>query len=242
MSLASCAASSNGVNRDAKRDRDRARPRRSNKVKTRRVSQHTDVAFVEPTLSKPLSRPAPSCDAASLPGLIVYDLDDTIWFPELYMIAGAPFVKTSKSTVVDSGGARLGCYPAALASVALAKSCGAFRERGTLIAVASRTHRGKWARELMDAFEVRDGDDDARTLAACVDFVDIASGSKTKHFARLREKSGVPYAEMLFFDNERENIDEVARLGVACVHCPGGLSADAWRRGLTFFVDDVVDP
>ena len=47
---------------------------------------------------------------------------------------------------------------------------------------------------------------------------------------------------MLFFDNERENIDEVARLGVACVHCPGGLSADAWRRGLTFFVDDVVDP
>ena len=111
MSLASCAASSNGANRDAKRDRDRARPRRSNKVKTRRVSQHTDVAFVEPTLSKPLSRPAPSCDAASLPGLIVYDLDDTIWFPELYMIAGAPFVKTSKSTVVDSGGARLGCYP-----------------------------------------------------------------------------------------------------------------------------------
>jgi magnesium-dependent phosphatase 1 len=158
------------------------------------------------------------------------------------MIAGAPFVKTSKSTVVDSAGTRLGCYPAALASVALTKSCSAFRERGTRIAIASRTHRGNWARELLNAFEVHGDDDDVLALASCVDFVDIASGSKTKHFARLREKSGVSYADMLFFDNERENIDEVARLGVACVHCPGGLSADAWRRGLTFFVDDVIDP
>ena len=37
--------------------------------------------------------------------------------------------------------------------------------------------------------------------------------SKTEQFHRLKEKSGVPFEEMLFFDNESRNVREVAYAG-----------------------------
>jgi magnesium-dependent phosphatase 1 len=94
----------------------------------------------------------------------------------------------------------------------------------------------------MEMFEVIEDDDGGGgvSLADAAPLVDIASGTKTKHFQRLRERTGVAYADMLFFDNERVNVDEVARMGVRCVHCPGGLSAEAHNRGLRLFVDDTV--
>ena len=179
-------------------------------------------------------------DAQTLPGLVVYDLDDTVWFPELYMIAGAPFTKLRGNAVEDVMGDVLRVYSAARRSIAQVYAHDAFRRRGTKIAVASRTHRGKWARELMEMFEVIEDDDGGVSLADAAPLVDIASGTKTKHFQRLRERTGVAYADMLFFVNVRVNVDEVARMGVRCVHCPGGLSAEAHNRGLRLFVDDTV--
>jgi magnesium-dependent phosphatase 1 len=190
-----------------------------------------DIAFMDDpcaTLDLPRS-------SRETPKLIVYDLDDTIWFPELYMIAGAPFVKdpaTKKTT--DASGVEVRVYPAARASISLVDTHEAFS--GTKIAVASRTHRGQWARTLMSMFDIAD-DGGARSLAQCVSFVDVASGTKKAHFARLREASGVEYEDMLFFDNEGENCVDVAQLGVICVHCPGGMTADAWNRGLALFAD-----
>lgn len=181
------------------------------------------------------------CDVVLFLGLIVYDLDDMIWFFELYMIVGVLFVKMLKFIVVDSGGVCLGCYLVVFVFVVFVKLCGVFCEWGMLIVVVLWMYRGKWVCEFMDVFEVCDGDDDVCMFVACVDFVDIVSGFKMKYFVCLCEKFGVFYVEMLFFDNECENIDEVVCFGVVCVYCFGGLFADVWRRGLIFFVDDVVD-
>ena len=40
---------------------------------------------------------------------------------------------------------------------------------------------------------------------------------------------------MLFFDNEKHNTAATAKLGVVSVHCPQGLSADAWEGGLQLY-------
>jgi len=207
------------------------RPRSKSKGQAKyaqRIAQHMDIAFLDDACA-PLDVPT---TPEAVPKLIVYDLDDTIWFPELYMIAGAPFAKDATTKkITDSAGVELKQYPAARASVALVDAHEIFER--TKIAVASRTHRGQWARTLLTMFEV--SEDGARTLADCIAYVDIASGSKKKHFERLRAAADVDYADMLFFDNERENCVDVAQLGVACVHCPGGMTADAWSRGLALF-------
>lgn len=213
-----------------------ARPRaRTNERARGKFVEHEEAAFLDEvgTVSRPrLCEPAASCPAKALPKLIVYDLDDTVWFPELYMISGAPFTKLDAGHVADIRGEIVGVYPAARAAMSLVREHDMFRLRGTQIAVASRTHRGKWARWLMDAFELEDG----VPMSRAVRWVDIASGSKVHHFARLRELSGACYTEMLFFDNERQNCVEVANLGVRTVYCNGGFTADAWRRGLRLFL------
>ena len=56
--------------------------------------------------------------------------------------------------------------------------------------------------------------------------------SKTEQFHRLKEKSGVPFDEMLFFDNESRNVREVATLGVCCQYTPDGMTVEHWREGL----------
>ena len=48
----------------------------------------------------------------------MYDLDDTVWFPELYMIAGAPFTKLRGNAVEDVMGDVLRVYSAARRSIA----------------------------------------------------------------------------------------------------------------------------
>ena len=63
------------------------------------------------------------------------------------------------------------------------------------------------------------------------DLVEIFPGTKRKHFEALRNKSGVPFSQMLFFDNERINVEEVGQLGVTSIYCPGGMSQGAWEKG-----------
>jgi hypothetical protein len=44
---------------------------------------------------------------------------------------------------------------------------------------------------------------------------------------------------MLFFDNERVNVEEVGQLGVTSVYCPGGMSQGAWEKGLETFAKNA---
>ena len=44
--------------------------------------------------------------------MVCYDLDDTVWFPELYMMCGAPWSKDELGRVTDTCGTELRVYPA----------------------------------------------------------------------------------------------------------------------------------
>ena len=101
----------------------------------------------------------------------------------------------------------------------------------TRVAFASSTTHKDWALTCMDLIEVTSG----VSLSSVVDFVEIHPTQKQFHFSRLKEQSGVAFENMLFFDNERWNIEDAQELGVNCIYCPSGLGMGAWDQGLALF-------
>lgn len=146
----------------------------------------------------------------SFPALVVFDLDNTIWTPELYQLrkherdGTTPIARkdvklfAGSEIIIDT--IRRGGYPS-----------------GTKFAVASRTKSVAWAHDLLDQFGLRE----------LLDYVEIFPGNKRTHFSKLKEASGIDYNQMLFFDDARDgkfgNCEPVSELGVMAVHCPEGL-------------------
>ncbi|XP_050773176.1 magnesium-dependent phosphatase 1 isoform X2 [Gopherus flavomarginatus] len=117
-----------------------------------------------------------------LPGLVVFDLDYTLW----------PFWV---DTHVDPP----------------------FRR--------DRTGETRGATQLLQLFGVH-------RFLRCVE---IYPGGKSAHFHRLQQDTGVPFAQMLFFDDEERNIRDVSKLGVTCVLVPDGMTQVLLTQGLEAF-------
>lgn len=183
---------------------------------------------------------APSLAAgASLPRLVVFDLDNTLWTPELYTLrhlagyerAAPPNPRAWQDVWLLDG---------AVAALHELATCQAWSE--TKLGLASRTNKGGWARALLSQFTVpgessasapRSGGRSAgcgRTLSEFFVHKQIYTGDKKRHFEALHEESGIAYEEMLFFDDaaggKYGNCEPVASLGVLAAHCPDGLTYD----------------
>ncbi len=102
---------------------------------------------------------------------------------------------------------------------------------GVEIAVASRTDYPEWADECMHLLEVSPGVSMHKAIA----HKEIYPGSKIAHFKSLQEKTGIDFVDMIFFDNEKRNCEDVSRLGVTCVYTPGGMTTAFWEQGLKQF-------
>jgi magnesium-dependent phosphatase 1 len=112
-------------------------------------------------------------------------------------------------------------------------------------AVASRTDEPEWARFCMDllvvGLEEESGDgavvaSTSTTLSACFgELVEIHFDNKKHHFHRLHKSTGVPYDEMVFFDNEYGNIRTVSSLGVTCIYTPDGMERKHWDEAKRAF-------
>src|SRR5687767_7925795 len=63
-----------------------------------------------------------------------------------------------------------------------------------------------------------------RTLANVIDYCEVYPGSKIKHFSSLHETTGIPYNEMIFFDDEMRNKEVERKLGVHFVYVPDGMT------------------
>ncbi|MEM9158559.1 MAG: magnesium-dependent phosphatase-1 [Verrucomicrobiota bacterium] len=153
-------------------------------------------------------------------GLVVFDLDFTFWD------AGGvwcdcltrPFSKNNGG-VFDAVGRRVKLYDAVDPTVSL------LEDAGVKMALASRTDQPAWARELIGLLDYGDR----------WDYEEIYPSSKVRHFNALKERSGLEFSEMLFFDDEMRNIEEVGELGVRVVHVRNGFSESDFRRGLELF-------
>ena len=102
-------------------------------------------------------------------------------------------------------------------------------DAGVPVAIASRASDVAWAEEIMRLMRV----DDVRTMADVIGDapVVIQGGSKKAHLKHIAARSGVRLGEMIFFDNERTNIQEVEKLGVTCVYCPRGMQNGVLQQG-----------
>lgn len=74
------------------------------------------------------------------------------------------------------------------------------------------------------------------TALSIFDFVEMYPGSKKTHFQKIQKTSGLPYEEMLFFDDEsrNRNVEELGvvmhlvRDGVARAEVDRGI--ESWRK------------
>ena len=180
------------------------------------------------------THPYPATTMA-LPRLVVFDLDACCWFPEMYMVRrGPPFTKSfeDECKAVDGEAINLlGCTRKTWSTISNGDEWQDCR-----VAVASRCDEPEWARQLLKLFTI----DDGRSFWQALDdgrLAEIYKGNKKTHLKALKEKTGVAFEDMLFFDDDQENIRHVSELGVVSVLTPEGVTEDAWEAGLRRFME-----
>ncbi|MBN1820565.1 MAG: magnesium-dependent phosphatase-1 [Prolixibacteraceae bacterium] len=143
--------------------------------------------------------------------LFVFDLDFTIWDAGgTWCDATNPPYFKEKEDVYDSSGRCLRLYPDVRRILTLLKKSGKY------MAVASRTFEPGWANDLLKLFQIDH----------FFDRKEIYPDSKVRHFRKIQEHFKLNYSEMVFFDDEYRNIEEVGRLGVESVFVKNGLDKD----------------
>lgn len=157
------------------------------------------------------------------------------------------------SSAKDKHGESFAFYPNCPAILAVLKA-----NPDITTAAASRTHAPELAREMLRTLQIpplpsnslppaapsstvakaKKADKEEKEKASkprkAIDFFDnmeIYPGSKIKHFERLHKATGIPYEDMLFFDDEKRN-KEVERLGVTMWWVPDGVNTKTFDNGV----------
>ncbi|KAK6178515.1 hypothetical protein SNE40_013293 [Patella caerulea] len=153
------------------------------------------------------------------PKIIVFDLDYTLWPFWVDTHVSPPFNKHKDGKVYDQDQQLIKYYtdvPGMLHKL---------HNDGYTLGVASRTDTPPEAHKLMELF---DWDKYFR-------YKEVYPGNKINHFQQFQSKSGIPYKDMLFFDDEIRNIVDVDKLGVTCIHAADGMSNAVLTEGLQKF-------
>ncbi|XP_012287392.1 magnesium-dependent phosphatase 1 [Orussus abietinus] len=154
-----------------------------------------------------------------VPKLIVFDLDYTLWPFWVDTHVTPPFQKGKGNEVVDAHGQKIRYYkevPDVLEDLTKQKF-----ELG----VASRTSEIQGANQLLQLF----GWD------KYFKYKEIYPGSKVTHFERFHKNSGYSYREMLFFDDEHRNIQDLTKVGVMSILVQNGVNHSVVKNGLEKF-------
>ncbi len=156
----------------------------------------------------------------TFPELVVFDLDFTLWDcgGTWCDCLRPPFLK-KEGQFFDSDGRHLTLYSDVLAIL------DDVDDLGLPMALASRTERPDWARELLKLFGIQDR----------FPYQEIYPGSKVKHLKKISDLSRVPLDKMLFFDDEHRNLADLRPYGVRCQHVASGMSEELFSEGLELF-------
>jgi len=202
-----------------------------------------------------------------LPTIIVFDLDDCLWTPEMHELSGLPSVPvegpldpTDNNSALGTVGMKVPSrrrggrgfdwggynsnseeivelYPGARLVLRELATNPKYKE--VKIAVASTSLEPSYSRACIDGLEIVED----VTMRDMISYAQIGrSGNltsrKTSHFRLIHEQSGVPYNEMLFFDdcNWGDHVGDLqSAFGVFGVRTPNGLSLDDFHKGLKKF-------
>ena len=139
--------------------------------------------------------------------LFVLDLDFTLWdCGGTWCDCTQPPYRVDRGRVLDRSGRHIALYPD------VPEILQTLIDREHQLAAASRTHEPAWARQLLTLLEVD----------PLFHYKEIYPGPKHPHFRSLKERSGLAYEDMVFFDDEERNIEDISALGGAGRVCIPG--------------------
>ncbi|KAK6777873.1 hypothetical protein RDI58_024591 [Solanum bulbocastanum] len=147
-----------------------------------------------------------------LPRLVVFDLDYTLWpfYCECLSKQQMPSLYPHGKDILY-----------------------ALKDKGVNIAIASRSPTPDIANAFLDKLGL--------SLLFVAKLQEIFSSwtHKTEHFQKINRRTGVPYKEMLFFDDEDRNIEAVSKMGVTSILMDDGVNLEALRQGLSEFAQNL---
>lgn len=193
------------------------------------------------------------------PKLIVFDCDMCLWSPEMYTLNSLPNEKVigelqpEVSGVIgaqNESGDVVRLFDGALKALQ-DYALGKFGTETRIAAASSADtpYAVKCAHKAMETLEVLPGQtmkqvfnkgfSDNFTGNLQIGRTGKLSSNKTTHFSELLKETGIPYNEMLFFDdcNWSDCCGTVTKgcPGVIAVRTPEGLTTELFEKGLTLF-------
>lgn len=197
------------------------------------------------------------------PSLVVFDLDECVWHPEMYTLDEVPTDDAAHRVVgplaggtgvvgVRSGSATIALYPGALKALQELHAGKYPDMRAATASSADTPHAVAIGRAALSILEVVPGVTVRQVLAR--GFAPgfggnlqigrtppLSSNKAETHFPILKRETGVPYNGMLFFDdcNWGDHCTKVARgcKGVVAQKTPHGMTEAEWAKGLKKFAE-----
>lgn len=179
-------------------------------------------------------------NSGDVPRVIVFDLDGTLWNPEMYQLSGgAPFKphNSNSNIMIDRAGTPvelIGETRAVLQRLATEPQWSS-----TLLAISSTCDEPSWATELLQKFKFTGTDGRPITMGSLFgELKEIYYANKSAHHSVILKKASridpsiQDPTQMLFFDNQTNNINSVGRIGVTACYCPSGMVQGTFERGL----------
>jgi len=207
-------------------------------VPTATPQQITDLPdpVVTPPVRSVYERAAAALRDGPTPSILVFDCDYTIWPFDCDKHVVAPFTRTFYGGVSDRHGRPSNAYPQ------VSGIFGAILDSGIPVAFLSRNPSADSVRQLLTATpclnRVGSIEKSLWDTMPSQDYFhaysrDGIGNGKDRHFAALQAASGVPFKNMLFFDDMKDNIDAAARQGTTSVLLQrNGLSLQAFIAGI----------
>jgi len=141
--------------------------------------------------------------------IFVFDLDFTLWDAGgTWCDATNPPYQWCDEKLLDSSGSWIRLYDDVISIL------DDLKHRNKFIVAASRTYQPDWAHDILHLMDID----------KYFDLKEIYPSSKVKHFDRIQNHFKIQYDEMVFFDDEYRNIEDVSRLGVETVFVKNGIN------------------